>query len=167
MTFVCVIIDDLENTKEPEMRDESLGLVEGVIDALLEDDVPIDADNKLDFVDSIVAVGESVAIEGLAEFVKFDENVGVAVCTAVLHEEIVDFIDNCPDAESESILDTESCSEFVDKIVVLAAILAVCISVEIDVPERDTIVVSDDRVDALGKDVTLADFDTRALPDKD
>jgi len=115
----------IENTIEPDARDESLGFVEGVIDAILEDEANIDTDVILDFVDVVVTVGESEGIEGLAELVVVGEIVGVTVCNTVPRDEIDDVIDSSADADIESILDTEASNEFVGTLVVLATILLV------------------------------------------
>jgi hypothetical protein len=125
ITFVRVVTGVIENTIEPDARDESLGVVEVVIDAILEDEANIDADVILDFVDVVVIVGESEGIEGLAELVVVGEIVGVIVCNTVPRDEIDDVIDNSPDAENESMLDTEASNEFVGKLVVLTTILLV------------------------------------------
>ena len=125
ITFVGVKTDVTENIIEPDMTDESLGLVEGVIDAILEDDANIDADNILDLVDSVVTVGESVGIEGLAEFVVVGEIVGVTVCNTVTRDEIDDVTEGRADAEIESILDTEASNEFDEKLVELTTMLLV------------------------------------------
>ncbi len=125
ITFVRVVTGVIENTIEPDARGESLGFVEGVIDAILEDDANIDADVILDFVDVVVIVGESEGIEGLAELVVVGEIVGVTVCNTVPRDEIDDVIDSSADADIESILDTEASNEFVGKLVVLATILRV------------------------------------------
>jgi hypothetical protein len=101
------VTDVAVNITESDARDESLGFVEGVIDAILEDDANmIDADDRLDFVDVVVIVGVSEGIEGHAELVVVGEIVGVTVCNAVLHDEIEDELVGRPDAEFESILDT-------------------------------------------------------------
>jgi len=117
------VTDVLENTIEPDARGESLGVVGGVIDAILEDEANIDTDVILDFVDVVVTVGESEGIEGLAELVVVGEIVGVTVCNAVPRDEIDDVIDNSPDAENELMLDTEASNEFVGKLVVLTTVL--------------------------------------------